>query len=325
MSALRKYTAPLAVSAVALFLGGAGASYVIFDQKNKIEVDRERHAFRVQLQQLQQQLQNKTQLDRANTPVAASSRPASPPSTRPTAAGLQPFPAYDIMKYGYPGLENIRFRNGHVLSYDNRHKTANWVCEKFTKNHLSQKFGNRKESAFFEDQSIPSLFRAKLSDYKRSGFDRGHLAAAGNHKYNQHSMDDTFSLSNMSPQVGKGFNRDYWAALENYARDLTNTHDNVYVCTGALYLPNHLENGKKYVKYEVIGEGSVAVPTHFFKTMLCEKSNGSVTIEAYILPNEMISDKIPFAKFKVPLQKVEEAVGGFLYPGLLDKYKHVAV
>ena len=36
---------------------------------------------------------------------------------------------------------------------------------------------------------------------RRSGFDRGHMAPAGNHRSSQQAMDDTFFLSNMSPQV----------------------------------------------------------------------------------------------------------------------------
>lgn len=48
----------------------------------------------------------------------------------------------------------------------------------------------------------------------------------------------------------------------------------MYVVTGPLYLPNLVENGRKYVKYEVIGSNDVAVPTHFFKVILMEKNNG---------------------------------------------------
>lgn len=79
--------------------------------------------------------------------------------------------------------------------------------------------------------------RSRLSDYKYSGYDRGHLAAAGNHKANQKHLDQTFVLSNTSPQVGAGFNRDKWAHLEKHARKLIKQYPNVYVCTGPLYLP----------------------------------------------------------------------------------------
>ena len=80
------------------------------------------------------------------------------------------------------------------------------------------------------------LLRSTNEDYKGSGYDRGHLAAAGNHKYQQKHCEQTFLLSNMAPQVGKGFNRDSWNRLERHVRKMTKTHPNVYVCTGPLYL-----------------------------------------------------------------------------------------
>lgn len=81
------------------------------------------------------------------------------------------------------------------------------------------------------------IFRATNKDYKRSGFDRGHLAAAGNHKANQELIKQTFVLSNIAPQVGKGFNRDAWNNLEKYVRKKAKNNKNVYVCSGPLFLP----------------------------------------------------------------------------------------
>lgn len=82
--------------------------------------------------------------------------------------------------------------------------------------------------------------RSDNSDYKYSGYDRGHLAAAGNHKTNQKHLEQTFYLSNMAPQVGVGFNRDSWNRLEKYVRKLAKTSNGVYCCTGPLYLPRFL-------------------------------------------------------------------------------------
>lgn len=82
-----------------------------------------------------------------------------------------------------------------------------------------------------------TCFRSQNTDYKGSGFDRGHLAAAGNHKSTQKCIEQTFYLTNMAPQVGQGFNRDSWNRLEKYVRKLTKMYANVYCCTGPLYLP----------------------------------------------------------------------------------------
>lgn len=50
-------------------------------------------------------------------------------------------------------------------------------------------------------QVVPQRFRARLMDFQRSGLDRGHMAPAMNHKLTQQDMDETFCLTNISPQV----------------------------------------------------------------------------------------------------------------------------
>ena len=60
-------------------------------------------------------------------------------------------------------------------------------------------------------------FRTSNDDYAATGYDRGHLAAAANWRHNPTMMQSTFSLLNVSPQVGVGFNRDYWAKYVNYS------------------------------------------------------------------------------------------------------------
>ena len=49
--------------------------------------------------------------------------------------------------------------------------------------------------------SVHAFHRATNQDFRGSGFDRGHLAAAANHKWSQKAMEDTFYLSNVAPQV----------------------------------------------------------------------------------------------------------------------------
>lgn len=142
-----------------------------------------------------------------------------------------------IMKHGFPGLDNVRSFDDYVLSYDRRNRVAHWVFE-----HLHQGNCQRNEAVdrskceFTPDESIHKFFRSDNTDYKRSGYDRGHLAAAGNHKSNQKHIEQTFLLSNMAPQVGRGFNRDSWNRLEKHVRKLTKIYKDVYVCTGPLYL-----------------------------------------------------------------------------------------
>lgn len=57
---------------------------------------------------------------------------------------------------------------------------------------------------------------------------------------------------------------------------------------------------KKYIIYEVIGDNNVAVPTHFFKIILCEVKEDMYDMEAYIIPNEPIDHRTqPLESFMV--------------------------
>jgi len=194
----------------------------------------------------------------------------------------------------------------YSLGYDCRTRNASWVYERLTAENLKGET-DRANFAFKEDPSIPVIFRSTLEDYRKSGFDRGHLAPAANHKATTQEMNDTFYLSNMSPQCPQ-FNRGYWAQLEKHVRDLTKTNEVVEVFTGPLYLPKEESDGTKWVKYRVIGPNDVAVPTHFFKVLVL-KSRGKTDAIAYVLPNEQIAKNTPLDKFKVTAEKVEKCAG----------------
>ncbi|XP_050423596.1 endonuclease G, mitochondrial-like isoform X2 [Adelges cooleyi] len=215
-----------------------------------------------------------------------------------------------IMKYGFPGLENVRSYNNFVLSYDQRNRIPHWVLEHLTPE--SVKYNPKVDRSlcdFFEDTSFHHFYRATNADYKHSGFDRGHLAAAGNHKASQEFVNETFVLSNIAPQVGKGFNRDAWNNLEKYVRKKARNNKNVYVCSGPLFLPKKGEDNKLWVKYQVIGDNHVAVPTHFYKIIVTEGNDSKFYLECYVMPNQM------------PLEVIERASGLQFFKQLtLDKF-----
>ena len=218
-----------------------------------------------------------------------------------------------IMRHGYPSLDSLRVFDNYVLSYDRRNRVANWVIEHLTVTKLkSTEDVDRGKSEFKEDPLVHPYFRSTNADYKNSGYDRGHMAAAANHRHTQRFMDQTFFLSNMAPQVGVGFNRDKWSDLEQVVRSLVKRFDNVWVCTGPLYLPRREADQKFYVKYEVIGQHNVAVPTHFFKAVLCEKQ-GVYSIVSYVLPNQACDPNAPLSSYMVPLDSIERAAGFLLF------------
>uniref|UniRef100_A0A3P8U9J4 Endonuclease n=1 Tax=Amphiprion percula TaxID=161767 RepID=A0A3P8U9J4_AMPPE len=214
------------------------------------------------------------------------------PAVQATELTVNPGSSGAVMKYGFPSLANVKTRESYVTSYDPRTRSASWVIERLSPASLSGT-SDRKYCEFKEDDSVHVFHRSTNADYRGSGFDRGHLAAAANHKWSQKAMEDTFYLSNVVPQ-NPHLNQNTWNNLEKLCRSLTKGYLNVYVCTGPLYLPRQEADGKLYVRYQVIGRNHVAVPTHFFKVLILEQVDGrGVELRSYVLPNEPIDEKVP--------------------------------
>lgn len=241
-----------------------------------------------------------------------------------------------VLKYGNPGpIFDQLVRRAYVAGYDRRLRHPAWTAEHLTLASLGKspvedptprgpgnaEKGDRGKSTFQEDESLPLAFRAKLQDYFRSGYDRGHMVPAADAKRSQEDMDETFLLSNIAPQVGVGFNRHYWAYVEDWCRQLTKSFADVYVFTIPLYLPQKDRDGKSRVTYEVIGSPpNVAVPTHFAKVVLASRPSSpstphvpEISTGAFVLPNAVIPDETSMETFVTPIDAVERAAGLTLF------------
>ncbi|KAJ7702403.1 hypothetical protein B0H17DRAFT_923617 [Mycena rosella] len=234
----------------------------------------------------------------------------------------------EVLKYGNPGpIADALVRKAYVAAYDRRLRHPAWTAEHLTAATLRPPVtdpsgrADRAKSKFIEDEDLPIPFRARLKDYLRSGYDRGHMVPAADAKISQDAMDETFLLSNMAPQVGDGFNRHYWAYLEDWCRRLTGNFADVYVFTIPLYLPRLGTDGKWRVTHEVIGSPpNVSVPTHFAKVVLAAKPSSPSTPDivelsagAFVLPNAAIPDSAPMESFLMPIEAVEHAAGILLF------------
>lgn len=136
---------------------------------------------------------------------------------------------------------------------------------------------------------------ASLSDYKGSGYDRGHLAPAGDMSFSYKAMSQSFYLSNMSPMEAS-FNRGIWRQLESQVRDWARNNGSVYVVTGGI-----LDDS-----YRDIGYNDVTVPNHYYKVVFDYEKPERKAI-AFILPNKKGTKSLE--EYAVSIDKVEERTG----------------
>jgi endonuclease G, mitochondrial len=181
---------------------------------------------------------------------------------------------------------------------------------------------DRAKSSFHVDTTVPTPFRVHPNMFAKSGYDKGHLVPARDMAGSQTAMNESFLMTNISPQVGVGFNRSYWSRLEGFVRHLAYQYDGLYVVTGPLFLPKKSKkSGDMRVSYPVLGTppDAIAVPTHFFKVLLAKRRDGSFLTAGFILPNQAIPEKKQLGDFLTPLDVIEK------YSGLLffDKLEGV--
>lgn len=211
-----------------------------------------------------------------------------------------------ILQNDLPMGDSVLKRKVYTIGYDSQHRQPRWVYQQLTiQSHSSHAL--RESCEFQEDSDVPNHLQSKKTDYKGSSFDRGHLCPAADATKDLQSMEETFYLSNISPQLPQ-FNRGYWKKLEQYTRSLVNRYGTLHVYTGPLYVSHQEPDGKKYITYQVIGDNEVAVPTHYFKIIFYQYENQSL-VKAYMIPHQTISLDTPFSKFEVPIEHIEKKAG----------------
>ena len=161
--------------------------------------------------------------------------------------------------------------NGFATLYSGLSKTPLWSAEHLTRDRLSQAENIPREDSFHPESRLSSSMRAQLSDYKGSGYDRGHLAPNGD-MANVDQQYDSFSLANIIPQSPEN-NRYLWRNIESVTRYLTKKHGEVYVVTGVVF------KGRKISQLN----NRVLIPTHVFKAVYIP-STGQAGV--YYAPND---------------------------------------
>lgn len=201
------------------------------------------------------------------------------------------------------GDEIVLHRKGYTVSYDKQRKTPRWVAWHLTANH-AQGDVERHENLFHDDLDVPSP-RATDNDYYNSGYDRGHMCPAGDNKWSRDAMNETFLFTNICPQV-HGLNAGAWNDLELACRSWARKYGDVYIACGPIY-----EGTPR-----TIGRNRVAVPTAFFKVILCMCGQGAPKSIGFIYPNASTSRKM--FSYAMSVDEVERRTGIDFFTNLED-------
>ncbi len=196
--------------------------------------------------------------------------------------------------------DQIIKHTAYTLAYEEEHEQAKWVAYKLEQRNLEKGKNSRDGESFKPDPAVSSG-SALPSDYAKSGYDRGHLAPAGDFNYDKNLLTETFFMSNMSPQKPE-LNRGKWNELEQQVRYWLRFDKELYIVSGPIFAEKMKKIGKK---------NKISVPVAYFKVILDIRNKKAI---AFIMPNEVFHDNIQ--NYIVSIDKIEAKTGIDFFPQL---------
>lgn len=107
----------------------------------------------------------------------------------------------------------------YSVAYSAEKCHSRWVAYRFDATMAQRNVGRKDYSIRPQYPRDPLCSATPRSDASFSGHDHGHLCASADRLCSRESNDQTFYMSNMSPQIGS-FNQRYWTKYEGFVQDL---------------------------------------------------------------------------------------------------------
>lgn len=207
----------------------------------------------------------------------------------------------------------------YELEYDKSKFHSRWVAFRFDGNTRAQSVG-RSDEPFMDDPSLSSTLHIGYKGFG-PGYDRGHLCASADRLYDRTANEQTFYMSNMSPQLSS-FNQGYWVTLESQVQKLGRSKtfsDTLYVVKGGTIKEGQI---KSYITRK--NGNKVAVPKYYYMALLKVKNGVYHSIAFWMEHKEYgysYNNKAPLSEIMnhaVSVNELEQLTGIDFFPNLPD-------
>lgn len=196
---------------------------------------------------------------------------------------------------------------GYTVSYNKKRKNPNWVAYELTAEEAE---GTEPRNGEFIPDPLVKGAQGDTRDYINSGWTRGHHAPAGDMKWSEESMTESFYLSNISPQNGN-LNNGVWKYIENIARDNALKYGKILIVTGPVFTT---EKG-----LGSIGRNRILIPDGFYKVLLID-DDGYKGIGFYC---DNVAGKNKLSSYAMSIDSIEKMTGIDFFHNLPDEVEDV--
>lgn len=225
----------------------------------------------------------------------------------------------------------------YCLEYDPSVFHSRWVAFRFDSQTAVQASGVKRQDNFIDDPQLPNSEKIGYNGFGKqyvdnngvsrtwsgtsSQFDRGHICASHDRLYSQAANNQTFYMSNMSPQLGE-FNQGFWNAFELFVQNLARPKliaDTLFVVKGGTI------DKDKVLGYVKRSNGAqVVIPKYYYMALLACKDGKYNAIGFWMEHKEYGYDngpKVPkdiIASYAVSIDDLEQKTGINFFHNLPD-------
>lgn len=220
--------------------------------------------------------------------------------------------AAPLLTASVPEGSQLSLKEFFALSYNNEHEQPDWVAWQIS----PQSYGPwRRDNDFRRDPDIVDGSSYE-TQFRNSGFDRGHLAPASEFSFGQSAMSQTFLMSNISPQ-NPDFNRHgLWRKLELFIKERIELDQEYFIIAGPI-----LSSALPKLPDSVGGDSRVSIAEKFFKAIICLRCRRPRGI-AFVFPNSGSAKDIFSDDFVFSIDELERKLGIDLFYQLDDKLEN---
>lgn len=191
--------------------------------------------------------------------------------------------------------EEVVWHKGYTVSFNRKTKLPNWVAWELTKTRTEGTYGRSDD--FQPDPDIKKGSTAEDTDYRRSGYDRGHMCPAADNKYDKQAMTECFYFSNICPQL-HNLNGGDWKELEEKCRKWARKYDCIYITCGPIITST---------SPKTIGANKITVPDAFYKVVMRQDGKKDAKAIGFIFKHQ--KQNKPLEEYAVSVDEVERQTG----------------
>lgn len=238
---------------------------------------------------------------------------SGPPSYAPKVSSTQTTKAVTdykhkkLVNYGVDAL--LISHNGYLISYDEENLIPHWVSYTLSSCNVISTPPPSKPN-FQQDPKCIDKKQADYSDYKKSGWSRGHMAPAADFKWSVQAYEETYVYTNCCPQNAE-LNNGSWNILENKIRKWALEYGEIDIVTGPIIGDNH---------FGALGKSRVTIPNSFFKAVLV-KVDGNESCVGFVMNNT--TEKQSLLDSFVSINKLESITSIDFFPEIDDNNEDV--